>query len=37
MATTIKHFPGDGTEENDQHLMMGINDLGCEEWMDSFG
>lgn len=37
MATTIKHFPGDGTEENDQHLMMGINDLGCDEWMDSFG
>ena len=37
MATTIKHFPGDGTEENDQHLMMGINDLGCEEWMASFG
>ena len=37
MATTIKHFPGDGTEENDQHLMMGINDLGCEEWMESFG
>ena len=35
--TTIKHFPGDGTEENDQHLMMGINDLGCEEWMASFG
>ena len=37
MATTIKHFPGDGTEENDQHLMMGINDLSCEEWMDRFG
>ncbi len=37
MATTIKHWPGDGTEENDQHLMMGVNDLSCEEWMDTFG
>lgn len=37
MATTIKHFPGDGTEENDQHLMMGINDLDCDTWMDTFG
>lgn len=37
MATTIKHFPGDGTEENDQHLMLGINDLDCDEWMEKFG
>ena len=37
MATTIKHWPGDGTEENDQHLMQGINDMGCDEWMESFG
>lgn len=37
MATTIKHFPGDGTEENDQHLMLGINDLDCDTWMNTFG
>ncbi len=37
MATTIKHWPGDGTEENDQHLMMGVNDMGCDEWMETFG
>lgn len=37
MATCMKHFPGDGTEECDQHLMMGVNDMGCEEWMDTFG
>lgn len=37
MATTIKHWPGDGTEENDQHLMLGINDLSCDEWMETFG
>lgn len=29
MATCMKHFPGDGTEENDQHLLMGINDMTC--------
>lgn len=37
MATTIKHFPGDGTEECDQHLMMGINDLDADTWMNTFG
>lgn len=37
MATCCKHFPGDGTEENDQHLMMGVNDLPADEWMATFG
>lgn len=37
VATCCKHFPGDGTEENDQHLMMGINDLPCDEWMETYG
>jgi beta-N-acetylhexosaminidase len=37
MATCMKHFPGDGTEENDQHLIMGINDLSCEEWDATYG
>lgn len=37
MATCSKHFPGDGTEENDQHLLMGVNNLSCEEWDASFG
>lgn len=32
-----KHFPGDGVEERDQHLLMGINHLSCEEWDSSFG
>lgn len=32
-----KHFPGDGVEERDQHLLMGINHLSCEEWDASFG
>lgn len=33
----IKHFPGDGVEERDQHLVLGVNDLAYDEWMDSFG
>lgn len=37
MATCMKHFPGDGTEENDQHLIMGINEMPCEEWDNTFG
>lgn len=37
MATCMKHFPGDGTEENDQHIMLGVNDFSCEEWDKTFG
>lgn len=37
VAVTAKHFPGDGVEELDQHLVMGTNNLSCEEWDASFG
>ena len=37
MACTAKHFPGDGTEQRDQHLVMGCNDLSVEEWEAGFG
>ena len=37
LATCMKHFPGDGTEENDQHLIMGINEYSCEHWDETFG
>ena len=37
IATCMKHFPGDGTEENDQHLIMGINEYDCEKWDATFG
>lgn len=37
MAVCCKHFPGDGTEELDQHLVMGVNDLSCEEWDRTYG
>ncbi len=37
IACAAKHFPGDGSEELDQHLVMGCNNLTCEEWDASFG
>ncbi len=37
MVTCIKHFPGDGVEERDQHLVLGVNDLSPEEWDATFG
>ncbi|MGN1154746.1 MAG: glycoside hydrolase family 3 protein [Agathobacter sp.] len=37
VAACMKHFPGDGCDERDQHLCTTINDLSCEEWDKSFG
>lgn len=37
IASCMKHFPGDGTEERDQHLLLGVNELSCEEWDATFG
>lgn len=33
----IKHFPGDGIEERDQHLVLGVNNLSVKDWEESFG
>ncbi len=37
VAECAKHFPGDGTEERDHHLLMGVNGLSCEQWDQTFG
>lgn len=37
IACAAKHFPGDGSEERDQHLVMGCNDLSVKEWDASYG
>jgi beta-N-acetylhexosaminidase len=37
VASCVKHFPGDGTEERDQHLVLGVNELSIEQWDESFG
>lgn len=37
MITSIKHFPGDGVDERDQHILTSVNELSCEEWDESYG
>lgn len=37
VATSPKHFPGDGVDDRDQHLVTSNNDLSAEEWWASFG
>ncbi len=37
ILTCVKHWPGDGTEERDQHLVLGVNELQPDEWEASFG
>ena len=37
MAVCIKHFPGDGVDERDQHLMSTVNSLSCQEWEATYG
>lgn len=37
IAACIKHFPGDGLDERDQHLVSSINDFSCEEWDATYG
>ncbi len=37
MAASIKHFPGDGHDERDQHLVTSVNGLSCEEWDATYG
>jgi beta-N-acetylhexosaminidase len=33
----MKHFPGDGIDERDQHLSSSVNSYSCEEWDATFG
>ena len=33
----IKHFPGDGVDMRDQHLLSSVNDLSVENWNQSYG
>jgi len=37
VAASIKHFPGDGVDERDQHLVTSINSLSVEEWDATYG
>ena len=37
VAPTIKHFPGDGVDSRDQHLLTSVNSLSIEKWEETFG
>ncbi len=37
MVCAIKHFPGDGIDERDQHVVTSYNTLGYEEWDRTYG
>ncbi len=36
-SMTIKHFPGDGTDGRDQHLVKVANHLSIEDWHKTYG
>lgn len=37
VACSIKHFPGDGRDERDQHLCTTVNDFTVDEWDKTYG
>jgi len=37
LAASIKHFPGDGVDYRDQHLVLSVNDMQPQEWDETFG
>ena len=37
VLVAVKHFPGDGCDEVDQHILTSVNSLSCEEWDETYG
>lgn len=37
VAATLKHWPGEGYDDRDQHLVTTINPLSMADWEDTFG
>ena len=37
LVATLKHFPGDGATQYDQHITTAVNPLSKEDWMASYG
>ncbi|MGO6813582.1 glycoside hydrolase family 3 protein [Rhizobium brockwellii] len=37
VAATAKHWPGEGYDDRDQHLVTTINPLSMDEWKETFG
>ncbi len=36
-AASIKHFPGDGRDDRDQHITITVNDMDADAWMETYG
>ncbi len=37
LAATVKHWPGEGYDDRDQHLVTTVNPLTLDEWEATFG
>ncbi|MBQ1505851.1 MAG: glycoside hydrolase family 3 protein [Erysipelotrichales bacterium] len=37
MLVSPKHFPGDGVDERDQHILTSVNSLSKDEWDQTYG
>jgi beta-N-acetylhexosaminidase len=37
IAAAVKHFPGDGVDDRDHHLLSSVNTLSTDEWDQTFG
>ncbi|MDN4474742.1 beta-phosphoglucomutase [Demequina sp. SYSU T00192] len=37
VAASVKHWPGDGVDDRDQHLITTVNTLSTDEWDATFG
>jgi beta-N-acetylhexosaminidase len=37
VAATAKHWPGDGIDDRDQHVVTTVNPLSMADWEESFG
>ena len=37
VAVSVKHFPGDGVDEVDQHLLVSVNTMPVDEWEETYG
>ena len=37
VATTAKHWPGEGYDDRDQHLVTTVNPLNFDDWKQSYG
>jgi len=37
LAACAKHFPGDGVDDLDQHVVTSVNSLSMDRWRETFG